>query len=356
MVHRTNGRHYDGHILACAALVATLSLAIPLHAEPSQAEVNALKQKLKEEGIRLNERNRSMAQQEQQLQSDRAALDAQRLRIANLLKQLGMTDEAAALGAPPVPTEVLQAQAGRGTNDLAQAQRPAPPPPPQSPQSPQTVGQAPTRTDTKPPEVAPIFQQPGVLTPKGKFSVEPSLQYAYSSSNRVSVIGFEIFPALLIGVLDIRTANRETYTATLTGRYGITNRLEIETRLPYVYRRETLQTREFLEASFRDGEFKSSGAGLGDVEVTGRYQFNDGGMEKPYYVGTLRVKTRTGKDQFEVDRDPEFPRGGGRFKEQPTGTGFSVRCAAWRNLRSIRLTLRFFSAVLVICGTSNATT
>jgi hypothetical protein len=321
MVHRTNGRHHDGQILARAALVATLSLAIPLHAEPSQAEVNALKQKLKEEGVRLNELTRSMAQQEQQLQSDRAALDAQRLRIANLLKQLGMPDEAAALGATPVPTEVLQAQAGRGTQDLAQAQRP-PPPPPQSPQSPQTVGQAPTRTDTKPPEVAPIFQQPGVLTPKGKFSVEPSLQYAYSSSNRVSVIGFEIFPALLIGVLDIRTANRETYTATLTGRYGITNRFEIETRLPYVYRRETLQTREFLAASFVDSEFKSSGTGLGDVEVTGRYQFNDGGMEKAYYVGTLRLKTRTGKDQFEVDRDPSLPRGSGRFKELPTGTGF----------------------------------
>lgn len=322
MVRKTNGRHRGGHILALAALAATLSFALPLHAEPSQAEVNMLKQKLKEEGIRLNELTRSLAQQEQQLQSDRAALDAQRSRIADLLKQLGMVDEAAALTAAPVPTNVLQAQAGRGAQDLAQAQQPAPPPPPQSPQPPQTVGQAPKRTDTKPPEVAPIFQQPGVLTPKGKFSVEPSLQYAYSSSNRVSVIGFEIFPALLIGVLDIRTANRETYTATLTGRYGITNRFEIETRLPYVYRRETLQTREFLEASFRDGEFKSSGAGLGDVEVTGRYQFNDGGMEKPYYVGTLRLKTRTGKDQFEVDRDPEFPRGGGRFKEQPTGTGF----------------------------------
>ena len=161
-----------------------------------------------------------------------------------------------------------------------------------------------------------------MLTPKGKFALEPSLQYAYSSSNRVSVIGFEIFPALLIGVLDIRTANRESYTATLTGRYGITNRFEIEAKVPYIYRRETLQTREFLEASFRDGEFRSSGAGLGDVELTGRYQFNDGGMEKAYYIGTLRLKTPTGKDQFEVDRDPDFPRGGGRFREQPTGTGF----------------------------------
>jgi hypothetical protein len=316
MMRSSNYRRCGAHALAGATLVATLSLPLPVLAESPQADINLLKEKLKEEGIRLNELTRSLAEQEKQLQSDRAALDAQRLRIDALLKQLGMTDEAAALETTPIPNAALQTQAGRGAQDIAQAQ---PPPPPQSPQ---TVGQAPQRTDTKPPEVAPIFQQPGVLTPKGKFSLEPSLQYAYSSSNRVSVIGFEIFPALLIGVLDIRTANRETYTATLTGRYGITNRFEIEARIPYVHRRETLQTREFLELTFRDGEFKSTGGGLGDVELTGRYQFNDGGMEKAYYVGTLRLKTHTGKDQFEVDRDPDFPRGGGRFKELPTGTGF----------------------------------
>lgn len=322
MLRSSNYRRYGGHTLAGVVLISTL-VNLPVSAETTQADIDLLKQKLKEEGVRLNELTRSLAQQEEQLKSDRAALDAQRLRIDALLKKLGITEEAAALGATPVPAAALEVQAGRGAQDIAQAQQqPSPPPPPQPAQSPQTVGQAPKRTDTKPPEVAPIFQQPGVLTPKGKLSVEPSLQYAYSSSNRVSVIGFEIFPALLIGVLDIRTANRETYTATLTGRYGITNRFEIEARLPYVYRRETLQTREFLEATFRDGEFKTSGAGLGDVELTGRYQFNDGGMEKPYYVGTLRLKTRTGKDQFEVDRDPILPRGSGRFKELPTGTGF----------------------------------
>jgi hypothetical protein len=299
-------------LLIASALVAiTLSNGLPVHAETSAQEIKLLKQKLQDESARLNDLLRSLAQREEQLQSDRAALDAQRLRIDALLKQMGMADESS-LAKAPIPPTILQAQAGRGAERVAQAQ-PAPP---------QTVGQAPKRTDTKPPEVAPIFQQPGVLTPKGKFSLEPSLQYAYSSSNRVSVIGFEIFPALLIGVLDIRTANRETYTATLTGRYGITNRFEVEAKVPYVYRRETLQTREFLEATFRDGEFRTKGAGIGDVELSGRYQFNEGGIDKAYYVGTLRLKTRTGKDQFEVDRDPDFPRGGGRFKEQPTGTGF----------------------------------
>lgn len=45
----------------------------------------------------------------------------------------------------------------------------------------QPVGQAPV-AETRPPPVAPIFEQPGVLTPRGKFVLEPSFQFGYSST------------------------------------------------------------------------------------------------------------------------------------------------------------------------------
>ena len=38
------------------------------------------------------------------------------------------------------------------------------------------VGQAP-ESQSRPPEVAPIFEQPGVLTAPGRYVLEPSLQY-----------------------------------------------------------------------------------------------------------------------------------------------------------------------------------
>jgi hypothetical protein len=41
--------------------------------------------------------------------------------------------------------------------------------------------------------VAPLFEQPGVLTPRGKFVLEPSLQFGYSSSNRVVLVGTRSF-------------------------------------------------------------------------------------------------------------------------------------------------------------------
>lgn len=179
--------------------------------------------------------------------------------------------------------------------------------------------------ESRPQQVAQIFEQPGVLTPRGKMVVETGLQYGYSSSNRVSIVGYTIIPALTIGLIDVREVKRNTFTGTLTGRWGLTNRLELEAKLPYVYRSDDQLARPLNLGAGRDELFSSTGKGIGDVEVTGRYQFNDGGIDKPYYIGTLRFKSRTGKDPFEVLTDttaaPELITN--RIEtELPTGSGF----------------------------------
>jgi hypothetical protein len=183
------------------------------------------------------------------------------------------------------------------------------------------VGQAPER-ESRPPPAAPIFEQPGVLTPRGKVVLEPSLQYSYSSSNRVSLVGYTIIPALLIGLIDVREVKRSTYVATLTGRYGLTNRFEIEGKLPYVYRSDATVTRP-TEGSATNETFDASGKGIGDIELTARYQFNDGGADGAYYIGSLRFKSRTGKDPFESRTSLSSVPGVQALQaELPTGSGF----------------------------------
>src|SRR5207253_5124444 len=59
----------------------------------------------------------------------------------------------------------------------------------------QPVGKPPDSA-TAPPAIAPIFDQPGVLTPAGKIVVEPSFQYGYSSNNRVALVGYTIIPEI----------------------------------------------------------------------------------------------------------------------------------------------------------------
>ena len=80
----------------------------------------------------------------------------------------------------------------------AQTQRPA------QQQQPQTAQNNNRQEPNRPPEVAPLGDQPGVLTQRGTYVLEPSVQYGYSSSNRVALVGYTVIPAILIGLVDVR--------------------------------------------------------------------------------------------------------------------------------------------------------
>ncbi|MGX9217514.1 hypothetical protein ACWV27_03750 [Massilia varians] len=182
--------------------------------------------------------------------------------------------------------------------------------------------------DQRPPEVAPLFEAPGVLTPRGKYILEPALQFGYSSSNRVALVGYTVIPALLIGLVDVREVKRNTFTGSLTGRTGLNNRMEVEVKVPYVYRSDATVSREIFTGTAVERVFDTSGKALGDVEIAGRYQLNNGGPDKAYYIGGLRYKSTTGKDPFEVVTDcqtrciGENVTGTGLPLSLPTGSGF----------------------------------
>jgi hypothetical protein len=230
-----------------------------------------------------------------QVKSMRQQLEAQRARIDALERQLRTggagpnvaPGEARSVGAAPAPARQQQA-----------------------------------------PEVASLFETPGVLTPRGSLVVEPSLQYGYSSSNRVALIGYTVIPALLIGLVDVREVKRNTTTASATFRYGLSNRIELEAKFPYVYRTDSTVSRELFTGTASERAFDTSGKHIGDVELAARYQLNDGGADKPYFIAGLRAKTRTGRDPFQVVTDCQQRcvgsnvTGTGLPLSLPTGSGF----------------------------------
>ena len=276
--------------LACALLAAGGSAHAADPPDATAARLEALQRQVAEQSARLDALKRSVAQEESSLNEVKRTLGAEVLASK---RARGAAPEAVAQATPA---------------DTAASNKP--------------VGQAP-EADNRAPSVAQIFEQPGVLTPKGKGVLEPSLQYSYSSSNRIALVGYTVIPAILIGVVDVREVKRNTFNATLTGRYGITNRFEIEARVPYVHRSDTSIGREILQGSSTNSAFDASGSGVGDVEMTARYQFNEGGVENPYLVGSLRFKSRTGKDPFEVETSRNIL--GLRDGVQvslPTGSGF----------------------------------
>lgn len=193
---------------------------------------------------------------------------------------------------------------------------------PKNPSSPVGVAPENPQDEPLPPWMVRTFDLPGagVLTPKGTLIVEPYLQYAHLSSNRVTLTGFTIVPALTIGLINIQGVSRDIYTAALVGRYGLTNRLEIEVRVPYLYREDSITQRPLATPSTADTVSTANGSGLGDIETTGRYQLNKGGPDEPYFVAFTRFKSTTGKGPFEIPTDPIT----GFQTELPTGSGFYI--------------------------------
>jgi hypothetical protein len=165
----------------------------------------------------------------------------------------------------------------------------------------------------------------GVLTPRGAISLEPELNYLYSQNTVASVNGFSIIPGITFGTLDVRRAVERATVAALTLRYGVTDRLEVNARIPWVYRNDSIQTAP-ADITATPITIGPTGSGLGDVEFGASYQINAGLQDWPVFIANLRVKSDTGRSPFEVpiytvnDQQGGFLRG--LTRELPTGTGF----------------------------------
>ena len=328
---------------------------LPIPTQPyeitADARLDALQRQLNEQTQRLQQMRELMQAQEQQIFSLQNALNDEILANARargapapvIVPSLNQapTFRDAPAGSPtyivvgPAPASASTPATGdavatqyTGTQAAQAAQAQTAPATAGDAQAPQRVGQAP-ESDSRPPEVAQIFDQPGVLTPKGKLVLEPAIQYGYSANDRVALVGYTIIPAILIGLIDVRQVKTTTAVATLTGRYGLSKRMELEAKLPYVYLHSDTVSREIFTGSAQDRVFNARGSGLGDVELTGRYQLNRGGADKPFYIAWLRYKSRTGRDLFDVTTDcvtrcVANTTGTGLPLDLPTGSGFNA--------------------------------
>lgn len=272
---------------------------------------------------------RSLAEQEQRIKAQerlleeyRAALDRQRDDLDALRRHV--QERAAQERAPPAPPAngIARVQPVSLPGDRGAATRL--PPNGGSGVAPaaskSAVAQSTSVKEDKPrerPDVPLIVEKGGVLLRQGEIVVEPSVDFSLVETNRVEVAGFTVLPAILIGNFNISQVERETLTAALTGRVGVTDRLELEARIPYVRRDDRETRRPIGTGSANDETVKIDGDGLGDVEFAAHYQVNDGGGQWPYFVANMRAKSDTGISPFDVDTDAS-----GNPTELPTGTGF----------------------------------
>ena len=165
-------------------------------------------------------------------------------------------------------------------------------------------------------QLAAIPEGIAVLSRPGKLSVDLSAEYTRSSANRLVFRGIEIVPGVQIGVIEANEADRDTGVTTIAAKYGITSRMEVELRAPYVWRNDTITTVQQRDQAVTR-TIDLSGDGIGDVEGAVRYQINGGERGRPIFIAGLRVKSDTGEGPFDISRD-EF----GIATHLATGSGF----------------------------------
>jgi len=261
---------------------------------------------------------------QKQLDAAMALIDAQRQRldvqageIAALRRRIDDQEQAVALpqlpiGNGPRQPAIAAAQAGAPgvAGDPAGVQQPPL----------ERVGQAPADED-RPIELAVLDSAGSVVTRRGQLTGELQFDYARADRSRAVFRGLELVEAVLVGVFDINESRQDVLTGSASLRYGVTNRLELGVRVPFVHRADTSIIAPIAGSTGNDAaatiDSSVKGSGIGDVEVTARYQLIDGHNGSPYIIGNLQAVIPTGSDPFAIPRDDL-----GRATRAATGAGF----------------------------------
>ncbi len=260
-----------------------------------------------------------LIEQEKKYEAQRQILNQQGKELEHLREKLeGLSQRAAGTSKKADSSQ----QATKTADKDEKEEKKAANPPPSGP-----VGQAPpqSKEPERPPEIPRLTETVGgVLTREGKFVVEPAVSYSFAGNNRVFVDAFTFLPAITIGLTDIRQVKRHSVFASLGLRYGVTSRLEVEARVPYVYRADIQRARPFNIGVPNDQIFNADGSDIGDIEFTARYQLTKGTGGWPILVGNLLTTVPTGKSPFDLKFEETSIEGTPfRFPvEVPTGTGF----------------------------------
>lgn len=252
---------------------------------------------------------RQIAEERSAVEAQQRVLEAQKQRLNKL--EDALLGRMRAAGMPTTALPLLLAGggqfAGGGQSNSDQSAAPE-------------VGIKPA-DDGAAPRVAVLADQGGILSRRGRFVIEPSLEYIRSDRNRFVFRGIEIPQSVLVGVFDINESRQDILTAAVTGRFGVSNRLEFSARVPWVYRKDTAVLVPLAQNPPESGvgtiDSSTHRSGLGDIELQARYQVSDARHGLPYMIAGLQVITPTGSNPFNVPRNAL-----GNARRAATGSGF----------------------------------
>lgn len=313
---------------ACVVAACSFIWSGEAHAQSSNPnELTRVLELIDQQEQRLNAQERTLRDQQREITEQRALIERQRREIQAMSGAVSDAElgevRGAGLGAhglnyvelaadEPIrltrraPLSTLTQTEGGGA---PAASGPAATPPTRP------VGEAPPE-ETQVATVDSLPEGQNALLGAGRLVIEPSIEYSRSSSNRLVFRGAVIAEGIQIGLIDANDTARDTIASSIAIRYALTDRLEIEARVPFIYRSDRVTTLSQGTTSTTQ-TFELEGSNMGDAEVSARYQLNRGRNGAPIFVAGARVKSDTGLGPFDLARDAQ-----GVSTELATGSGF----------------------------------
>jgi hypothetical protein len=291
---------------------------------PAQAQNSSLDKQLKEisaqlkaQESRLEAQERLLKAQQEAITKQAAVIDNQRSELAKMRPQTAAaqstapmaTVQPAALTIPePTARPVQTAQADEPDSGVTHRTVSTPTAP---------VGEAPKKDEQPPQVVQSLPEGLAVLTPRNHFILTPSVEYTATTNDRLVFRGVVIVPGINLGEVDASTDDRNILSTVLDLRYGITDRLEAEVRLPYVWSDDRATVLSQGPNGSATQSLYLQDSGIGDVEIGARYQINNGLEDWPIFVANARFKSDTGMGPFDIKRDAA-----GVAEQVALGSGF----------------------------------
>ncbi|MGD9983853.1 MAG: transporter [Porticoccaceae bacterium] len=155
-----------------------------------------------------------------------------------------------------------------------------------------------------------------------KFSVELGFEFAHFDRSQLILNGFLALDAIFLGDISIDEIDSDILTTSLTGRWTVTDRLQLNLTLPFVYRETTTRSGGQELSSILSTEKKVDDSDLGDISLGVSYRLFPETPTRPDIVWNTSVIAPTGREPYGIDflEDPlntnlQFP------EELPTGSG-----------------------------------
>lgn len=143
-----------------------------------------------------------------------------------------------------------------------------------------------------------LIQEEHVLFDR-RLSLEVGLTYSQFDRKQLALNGFLALDAIFLGNISVDEVEANVLTMDVTGRYGITPRLQVDFNAPFLYRSTTYRSTDVGGDAVE--EDITLDPELADVSAGIYYQLLKERPGRPDVVWNLRVKAPTGSDPYGIE-------------------------------------------------------